>query len=43
MLSSVLSSVLMVYLLNVSGLNTLRPRRNGRHFADDIFELNFIE
>ena len=24
-----------------SGLNTLRPRQNGRHFADDIFKYIF--
>ena len=23
-------------------LNTLRPRQNGRHFADDIFEYIFL-
>ena len=22
--------------------NTLRPRQNGRHFADDIFNCNFL-
>ena len=25
-----------------SSLNTLRPRRNGRHFADDIFKRIFL-
>ena len=25
-----------------SGINTLRPRQNGRHFADDIFKCIFI-
>ena len=25
----------------VSNINTLRPRQNGRHFADDIFKYNF--
>ena len=24
------------------GLNTLRPRQNGRHFADDIFKFIFV-
>ena len=23
-------------------LNTLRPRQNGRHFADDIFKCTFL-
>ena len=23
-------------------LNTLRPRQNGRHFADDVFKLIFL-
>ena len=23
-------------------VNTLRPRQNGRHFADDIFKYNFL-
>ena len=23
-------------------INTLRPRQNGRHFADDIFKCNFM-
>ena len=26
----------------LSQLNTLRPRTNGRHFADDIFKCIFI-
>ena len=25
-----------------SHLNTLRPRQNGRHFADDMFECIFL-
>ena len=29
------------YMLN-SCLNTLRPRQNGRHFADDIFKCIFF-
>ena len=28
--------------LNATGFNTLRPRRNGRHFADDIFKCIFL-
>ena len=27
---------------NVSGINTLRPRQNERHFADDIFKCIFL-
>ena len=26
----------------VSALKTLRPKQNGRHFADDIFKCNFV-
>ena len=26
----------------VEGINTLRPRQNGRHFADDIFKCIFL-
>ena len=26
----------------VTGVNTLRPRQNGRHFADDIFKYIFL-
>ena len=29
-------------LLEISLLNTLRPRQNGRHFADDIFKCIFL-
>ena len=29
-------------ILNVEVLNTLRPRQNGRHFADDIFKYIFL-
>ena len=32
---------LKIYQL-VKGLNTLRPRQNGRHFADDIFKCIFL-
>ena len=34
-----------VHLLSsalLSGINTLRPRQNGRHFADDIFKWIFL-
>ena len=27
---------------STSGINTLRPRQNGRHFADDIFKCTFL-
>ena len=27
---------------SVDGFNTLRPRQNGRHFADDIFKCIFL-
>ena len=27
---------------SVNGLNTLRPRQNGRHFPDDIFKRIFL-
>ena len=26
----------------LDGFNTLRPRQNGRHFADDIFKCIFL-
>ena len=26
----------------VFGFNTLRPRQNGRHFADDLFKCIFL-
>ena len=26
----------------IGNFNTLRPRQNGRHFADDIFNCNFL-
>ena len=29
-------------LINVLALNTLRPRQNGRHFADDIYKCIFL-
>ena len=28
--------------LNVTGLNTLRPRQNGRHFTEDNFKCIFL-
>ena len=28
---------------NVSFFNTLRPRQNGHHFADDIFKCSFLD
>ena len=31
------------YLCCLSWLNTLRPRQNGRHFADDIFKGIFVK
>ena len=31
-----------VTLKHVTFLNTLRPRQNGRHFADDIFKCIFL-
>ena len=36
------SHYLNQYLLIISDLNTLRPRLNGRHFADDIFKRIFL-
>ena len=27
---------------NDTGINTLRPRQDGRHFPDDIFKWNFV-
>ena len=29
-------------MLMTKNVNTLRPRQNGRHFADDIFECIFL-
>ena len=26
----------------MASINTLRPRQNGRHFADDLFKLIFL-
>ena len=31
-----------MWLFISAGVNTLRPRQNGRHFADDIFKLIFL-
>ena len=30
------------FLLLFSTIDTLRPKQNGRHFADDIFKLTFL-
>ena len=32
----------LLWLCCISYVNTLRPRQNGRHFADDIFECIFL-
>ena len=36
-----------VYKIGQSGsgqlFNTLRPRQDGRHFPDDIFQMDFLE
>ena len=29
-------------LMHIFMINTLRPRQNGRHFADDIFKCIFL-
>ena len=41
--SSMFSSIFIFHnlVINVS-INTLRPRQNGRHFADDIFKCIFL-
>ena len=31
-----------ISILDVVGLNTLRPTQNGRHFPDDIFNYIFF-
>ena len=31
-----------IIVCHKSFINTLRPRQNGRHFADDIFECTFL-
>ena len=36
------SNVVFVMLYCLSYINTLRPRQNGRHFADDIFKWIFM-
>ena len=36
-------SIIALDLGNVGLVNTLRPRQNGRHFADDIFKLIFFK
>ena len=36
-------NLLMIFrCVSVTWLNTLRPRHNGRHFADDIFKCIFL-
>ena len=32
----------VIMIINGNSLNTLRPRQNGRHFADDIFKCVFL-
>ena len=32
----------VITLFNLSCVNTLRPRQNGRHFTDDIFKCIFL-
>ena len=34
--------IMSTILLRHQGVNTLRPRENGRHFADDIFKCIFL-
>ena len=36
------NQVLRKSLTTYNGINTLRPRQNGRHFADDIFKCIFL-
>ena len=33
---------LFIQVSTCSGINTLRPRQNGRHFADDMFKCIFL-
>ena len=35
-------SALLTVLLTLAAVNTLRPRPNGRHFADDTFKRIFV-
>ena len=37
-----LIQVLWSIISNCKEINTLRPRQNGRHFADDIFKCIFL-
>ena len=37
-----MSNFIDAYTLVKAGINTLRPRQNGRHFADDIFKRIFL-
>ena len=41
-MSLLLSSISYFLSCCVSEINTLRPRQNGRHFADDIFKCIFL-
>ena len=41
--SHTVSNVLLQWArIKLSSINTLRPRQNGRHFADDIFKCIFL-
>ena len=42
MITCVLSVEVVVAMWNRVIINTLRPRQNGRHFADDIFKCIFL-
>ena len=37
-----LCSLMQVYDIRLQWVNTLRPRQNGRHIADDIFKCIFL-
>ena len=37
-----LKSIAQTLELGLFSINTLRPRQNGRHFADDIFKSIFL-
>ena len=41
-LPNLLGGVELPYRVNLSTLNTLRPRQNGRRFADDTFKRIFL-
>ena len=36
-------SEIQKYLVSPQWVDTLRPRQNGRHFADDIFKYIFLQ